>query len=243
MEITIGYFPGQNSNSHQCDEAIFELKMNGVSIGEVNLNNGTMDTGLDKMSIRNKKNQENYNTRLKKVLSDWDSFVQNNQVKNTEKAKNKYIETILGPRPEDVGLPNWIISKSESLGYGEDYNRLASDLDSINNSFKNYGRKSDSNVGGARSQTFLINGEIAQSIIKNAPSDKIVLSLTPLVSKNGKYKIFFAQGSHSDTPWVTIKSKKSEQPLFNGEPNINMKRGTTTETILLQTDLCGNPIN
>jgi hypothetical protein len=243
MEITIGYFPEQNSQKHQCDEAIFELKMNGVSIGEVNLNNGTMDTGLDKMRIRNKKNEEDYNKRLKKSLSDWDLLVKNGQSKDTERAKNKYIETNLGPKPEVVGLPNWITSKSEVLGYGEDYNRFTNDLDTINGSFKNYGRKSDGNVGGARSQTFSINGEIAQSIIKNAPSEKIVLSLTPLVSKNGKYKIFYAQGSHSDTPWVTIKSRKSEQPLFNGEPNINMKRGTTTETVLLQTDLCGNPIN
>ena len=40
----------------------------------------------------------------------------------------------------------------------------------------------------------------------------------------------------------TIKNKKSEKPLFDGEPNLNLKRGATTETVLLQTDLCGNPI-
>ena len=243
MEITIGYFPGKNSRTHQCDESIFELKMNGISIGEVNLNNGTMDTGLDKMRIRNKKNDESYNIKLKKVLSDWDTLVKSGQTKDSEKLKKKYIETYLGTKPEDVGLPNWVMSKSESLGYGEDYNRFVNDIDTINDSFKNYGRKSDGITGGARSQSFIVNGELAQSIIKNSPSDKITLSLTPLVSKNGKYKIFYAQGSHSDTPWVIIKSKKSEQPLFNGEPNINMKRGSTTETLLLQTDLCGNPLN
>lgn len=243
MEITIGYFPGQNSKSHQCDEAIFELKMNGISIGEVNLNNSTMDTGLDKIRIRNKKNDENYNNRLKKVLSDWDTLVKTGQAKDNEKSKNKYIETYLGEKPENFGLPNWVMSKAQFLGYGEDYNRFVNDIDTINNSFKNYGRKSDGNVGGARSQTFQINGELAQSIINNSPSDKITLSIVPLVSKDGKYKIFYAQGSHSDTPWVTIKSKKSEQPLFNGEPNMNMKRGSTSETVLLQTDLCGNPLN
>jgi hypothetical protein len=33
----------QNDGSHTCDEAIFEFKMNGVSIGIANLNNGELD--------------------------------------------------------------------------------------------------------------------------------------------------------------------------------------------------------
>jgi len=49
-------------------------------------------------------------------------------------------------------------------------------------------------------------------------------------------------GSHAETPWVTIKSKKSDKPLYNQEPNARMKRGSSVETVLLQTDLCGNPI-
>jgi hypothetical protein len=31
-----------------------------------------------------------------------------------------------------------------------------------------------------------------------------------------------------------------EKPLYDGEPNLQLKRGSTKETILLQTDLCGN---
>lgn len=243
MEITIGYFSGKNKGTHNCDEAIFELKLNGVSLGEVNLNNSTMDVGLDKMRNRDKKNQENYNRSLQKVTKDWESLVNTGQVKNSEKEKRKYFETYLGNPPEQSGLPDWVTSKAERLGYGDNVNKFVEDLDSINNSFKNYGRKSDNMVSGSRSQTFQISGELAQSIINNSPSNRLVFSIVPLVSKNGKYKIFYQQGSHSDTPWVTIKSRKSETPLFDGEPNVNMKRGSVTETILLQTDLCGNPLN
>jgi hypothetical protein len=111
----------------------------------------------------------------------------------------------------------------------------------INQSFVKNGRQSDRNYKGLRQQTFILDGAKAKSIIDNAPSDKITLSIVPLVSPDGKYKIFHMAGSHADTPWVRIKSKKSENPLYNQEPNVGMVRGSTKETILLQTDLCGNP--
>jgi len=88
---------------------------------------------------------------------------------------------------------------------------------------------------------FVLDGVKAKSIIDNAPSDKIVLSIIPLVSKDGKYKIFYKTGTHADTPWVTIINRKLDKTLYDGEPNIGMKRGSTQETVLLTTDLCGNP--
>lgn len=42
MDITVAYYQGRG---HQCDEAIFGLKVNGQLLGIVNLNNGPMDTG------------------------------------------------------------------------------------------------------------------------------------------------------------------------------------------------------
>ena len=41
LEVMIGYI---GTTGHQCDEALFELKMNGVSLGIANLNNGKYDT-------------------------------------------------------------------------------------------------------------------------------------------------------------------------------------------------------
>ena len=64
------------------------------------------------------------------------------------------------------------------------------------------------------------------------------MSLVPLVGPNTKYRIFHKDGSHSETPWVTIKNKNGI--IYNEEPNVDMKRGDLTEKILLQTDLCGN---
>jgi len=195
MEITIGYYPGRNKSDHYCDEAIFELRMNGVSLGEVNLNNGYLDILTHPMNYRQPE-YEKYNQMYR-------PYYTKRGFTNLE----EYVNAIL----------------------------------QINQSFVKNGRQSDRNYKGLRQQTFILDGAKAKSIIDNAPSDKITLSIVPLVSPDGKYKIFHMAGSHADTPWVRIKSKKSENPLYNQEPNVGMVRGSTKETILLQTDLCGNP--
>lgn len=242
MEITIGYFPGQNSTDHQCDEAIFELRMNGVSLGEVNLNNSKLDVTIGRAEAQYKKQLEVYQKRLKNAEKIWDREVQDGTIKNpTEEKKTKYVTDMVGQAPVMEESPKWLTALSTKNGF-ETVKDFESAITKINQSFKQYGRKSDRQQGGARSQSFILDGAKAKSIIDNSPSDKIILSIVPLVSENGKYKIFYERGSHADTPWVTIQSKKSEQPLFNGEPNVGMKRGSTKETILLQTDLCGNPI-
>jgi hypothetical protein len=196
MEITIGYYPNQSKSQHTCDEAIFELRMNGISLGEVNLNNANLDSLNPKIPITSTRYETLQQTYRPAAL------------KLGFKSVDEYIAEIM----------------------------------KINRSFTSYGRKSDGQSGGARSQTFILDGAKAKSIIDSSPSDKIVLSIVPLVSPDSKYKLFYSRGSHADTPWVTIKSKKSPDPLYNGEPNVGMTRGSTKETVLLQTDLCGNPI-
>jgi hypothetical protein len=194
MEITVGYYPGQSSSTHTCDEAIFELRMNGVSLGEVNLNNGLLDVLQGPLNYR-QPNYERYKSTFQRAF-------------------------------QIHGFPNI-----------EEYTKVVSQ---INQLFTN--RKTDKQVGGLRQQTFILDGAKAKSIIDNSPSDKIVLSIVPLVNRDAKYKILAMNGSHAETPWVTIKSKKSDKPLYNQEPNARMKRGSSVETVLLQTDLCGNPI-
>jgi len=241
MEITIGYFPGKSKSSHYCDEAIFELRMNGVSLGEANLNNGMLDilstnTGQYAVYAKNKKY---YEKALAVAQKDWDAGVASGEIKRpNDNKKAKYLKDNAGDVPVEPDFAE-NDERAQKLGYGSGKEFIDSVI-KINNSFREYGRKSDGGRGGARSQTFILDGAKAKSIIDNAPSDKIVLSIIPLVSNNSKYKIFFNTGSHADTPWVTIKSKKVEKPLYDGEPNLQLKRGSTKETILLQTDLCGN---
>lgn len=242
MEITIGYYPGQSKAQHQCDEAIFELRMNGVSLGEVNLNNSILDVGLSRFYALADRAKLLYQKNYKKAEQMWERDVKNGTItKPTDEKKVQYISDYAGEEPQGPEFPSWVESKATKLGY-ESAKMFSDSITKVNEAFKSYGRKSDGATAGARSQTFILNGEKAKSIIDQAPSDKIVLSIVPLVSKNGKYKMFYEKGSHADTPWVTIKSKKSENPLFNGEPNVGMQRGSTKETILLQTDLCGNPV-
>jgi hypothetical protein len=246
MEITIGYYPNKNKSQHKCDEAIFELKMNGIQIGEVNLNNWGMDLGVDPVYEINK---NNYLTSKKEAENSFDELVRDGKIKNpNDRKKEKFVEKYVinqgFENPGELTVPRW--AEIKYTRFGRRYTspeQYLNDIKTINNSFNTFGgRKTDNKVGGARSQTFVLNGEIAKSIIDQSQTNEIILSIKPLVSNTGKYKLFFHSGSHSDTPWVTIKSRKSETPLFDAEPNIGMERGSEKETILLRTDLCGNPI-
>lgn len=241
MEITIGYYPGKSKSSHTCDEAIFELRMNGVSLGEANLNNGPLDTTIEKIREINKKRQDHYDKTADTVAKNWEKLVASGSEKDTPNRKRKYFKDNLSDGPIPAELPNTFDAFSRKRGY-TNVNDFVQEVDKINNAFKKYGRNTSGTLSGMRAQTFILDGAKAKAIIDNAPSDKIVLSIVPLVSKDGKYKIFFDKGSHADTPWVTIKNPKAPKPLYDGEPNISMARGSTKETVLLSTDLCGNPI-
>jgi hypothetical protein len=247
MEITIGYYPGKNRSDHTCDEAIFELRMNGIPLGEVNLNNSLLDVSLGYAEKTNQQKTRTYQNLIKKAELSWDRDVKGGTVRikndpqKAEEQKAAYIKDFAGEPPAIVLPPSWLEPLAAKNGF-KTTNEYEAAVIKINQSFTQYGRKSDGAQGGQRSQTFILDGTKAKSIIDSSPSDKIVLSIIPLVSQNGKYKLYHKSGSHADTPWVTIKSKKSVEPLYDGEPNMGMKRGSTAETVLLQTDLCGNPI-
>lgn len=248
MQITVGYYPNKSSAPHTCDEAIFELRLNGVSLGEVNLNNSKMDTSLGASDRINQQAERTYQNRLKMAQQSYLDGIKDGTIKikkdpqKEEEQRKKYLEDYgVGAPPKKTSPPSWLNPKAAKLGY-KTINELEAAILKINQAFADYGRKSDGQNGGMRSQTFILDAAKAKSIIDNAPSDKLILSIIPLVSQNGKYNIFYESGSHADTPWVTIVSKKSTKALYDGEPNVGMTRGSTKETILLQTDLCGNPL-
>jgi len=230
LEITVGYYKGKNKSNHECDEAIFEIRMNGVSLGIVNLNNSTLDMGVDYARNRHQKQMAQH----KKLVDNFEKQLASGVYKERERKK-------IIPEPPVIQWSENMRYHASKLGY-ETIEPFIEELEKVNNSFKEYGRKSDGLSGGSRSQTFVLDGARAKSIIDNAPSDKIVLTIVPLVSKDGKYKMFYKTGTHAETPWVTIINKKVDTPLYDGEPNSGMKRGSTQETVLLTTDLCGNPI-
>lgn len=239
MKITVGYFPEKGQSGHDCDEAIFELKVNGISLGEVNLNNGNMDFSLNNFRKREENISKQYQAKLKQVEDNWNFLVKNGDVKDNPDQKKKFIEKN-APSPETLDYPSWVYNLMRVKGY-DNVENFVSDLESINNSFSKYGRIKYT-TGGSRSQTFEIDDVLAKKIIDSTNSDKLILSLKPLVSDSGKYKIFYSKGSHSDTPWIIITNKKSEKPIYDGQPNVSMKRGDLTEKVILKTDLCGNEI-
>lgn len=190
LNLTVGYFPGRNKSKHNCDEAIFLLKMNDTNIGVVNLNNGKVDVSY----------------------SEWDGNLDNPPMMLKIKAKRKNMD----PKTYVTGLK------------------------SISDKLAKLNRKTDNQEGGMRSQSFVINEQMARTIPNN--TDRINLTLTPLVSPKNEYSPFYENGNHTESPWVSITNPKTKKVLYNGEPNIGFKRGSLSETLLLTLDACGKPI-
>jgi hypothetical protein len=104
------------------------------------------------------------------------------------------------------------------------------------------GRESDKQAGGYRAQTFRLDTEKAKEIVNKASiKNRLIFTLVPLVDKTGPYSVFYKRGSHTEVPRVTITGKEGEV-RYNEQPNVESLRGSTAETLLTQTDLCGNKI-
>ena len=111
-----------------------------------------------------------------------------------------------------------------------------------NKLWKIEGRETDNKLGGIRRQIFTLDQSKAKSIVDGGEiKDRLILSITPLVSKSGPYKEFYKDGSHSDVPTVKITNGDGET-LYSGNPTVKMTRGSLKKTRLLQTDLCGKPL-
>ncbi len=236
MEVTIGYFREKDElgrvskSNHFCDEAIFELKMNGVSLGLVNLNNHHGDLAAYYASGGGDQEEFDISFDLflgigqdsmgRRILDpkgrlQRDVYQQLKTKKEKRERQPDGTEKIVEPGPRDT-----------IINFLKDVYNLTPD------------RYTDNLSGGTRYKTFKITPELAQSIA--GESEEIVLSIVPLVSEGGKYDLLYQNGSHSDTPYVTIKDKDNNL-LYNDEPNIKLQRGSTAETVLLRTDRCGNP--
>ena len=104
------------------------------------------------------------------------------------------------------------------------------------------GRETDNKSGGRRAQNFVLDTAKAQEIVSQASvKDRLVISLKPLVDKTGPYRVFYSKGSHSEVPSVYITGRNGDK-RYAGTPNSKMVRGSMVETVILTTDLCGNPI-
>lgn len=191
LNVTVGYFRGKNKSKHNCDEAIFLLKMNDVNLGVVNLNNSKIDV--------------EYN--------DWSKS-------NTD----------------EIPMMFKIKAKRKNLApevYTQQLKSISEKLDRLN-------RKTDGIEGGTRSQMFVVDSNMAKNIIND--TNRIELTLTPLIRQSGEYSVFHENGNHTEAPWVIISNTKTKEVYYNGEPNVGFQRGSLKETKLLTLDNCGKPI-
>ena len=288
MQITIGYKSG---GGHKCDEAIFDFKVNGVSLGVANLNNGQLDTaGSGKWKYDLKGRIDTYNKavvekevkrfagaemiKYRKLTSKsyrYNGLDINGMRKELPKVSQKsspYRIMMLTKEKElrDQGDPRLVIfdrtkdfTKEDLNKFDKFYgrgNRISAQIkkyigknmgyavqkrDSIMKLQNIEGRYSDQRLGGGRSQTYILDNNKAKEIVAQSKiKDRLVMSIKPLVDKNGPYKQFFAIGSHSDVPYVEIIDGKGKNTKFS--PNVKMDRGDTTEKPILQTTLCGKKI-
>ena len=301
MNLTISY-EGNTRAKHECDEAIFDVQLNNVSLGVANLNNGSKDVAnknlintKSKTIIRNKVRKYNsiiasrnvskittirreirlYGpkktpTSKKNGLMLKDYKINGQTLEDLGFPQNTYNEIILDKRgdaftdmiKDQVSIANGGIKFSDETivdelivkKMGTLYKFQPSDIGKpitgvvtksvgIQEMLWNIeGRETDSKPGGIRRQVFTLDQSKAKSIVDGGKiKDRLVLSITPLVSKSGPYKGFYRDGSHSDVPTVKITNGDGET-LYSGNPNVKMTRGATTKTVLLQTDLCGKPL-
>ena len=301
MNLTISY-EGNTRAKHQCDEAIFDVQLNNVSLGVANLNNGSKDVA----------NKNLINTKSKTIIRNkvrkYNSIIASRNVSKITKIRREI--RVYGPKPNDKSTKNGLMLKDykingqtlEDLGFpqntyneiirdsrGDAFTAMIKDQVSIANGGIKFsdetivdelivkkmgtlykfqpsdigkpitgvvtksvgiqemlwnieGRETDSKPGGIRRQVFTLDQSKAKSIVDGGKiKDRLVLSITPLVSRSGPYKGFYKNGSHSDVPTVKITNGDGET-LYSGNPNVKMTRGATTKTVLLQTDLCGKPL-
>lgn len=280
-------------DGHRCDEAIFEFKVNGISLGIVNLNNGVIDLGEvvlteDPLGVRlkqyidvhNKKIvTRNYSAPLARQI--YKKFESDGSVKSLtqytwQNATLKEWGRKLGIKEKvdnvatlnDVFYQYWLVNKPTEIGdyidmtngeskvpedlvhtglkpyVGQTINQIFNEPKDVLSKINNLdGRKTDNKLGGFRSQTFMLDTSKAQDIVNQSKTkDKLILSIKPLVSKSGPYRLLFSGGgSHTEVPRIKITGKEGDV-RYEGMPNKTLQRGDLTETPILTTDICGNAI-
>ena len=289
MKITIGYDKG---GGHKCDEAIFDFRVNGVSLGVANLNNGYGDTSpVTKFRFDLKGRIDKYNKDV--TETDVNNMASKEiQIYRSNRSGYKYkdltidqmkAELDLGPRETGVysilkryfrkelldnGDPRLVIFDRSKDFTQEDYNKFrkrygkksnilphiekyigtnmgdAVQKRDFYNSLHNIkGRKTDGYAGGSRSQTYTLDTDKAKEIVAKSPEkNRLVLSIVPLVDKTGPYSELYREGSHSSVPFVEIIDGNGKKVFPKDTPNVSMRRGDTSETPILKTDLCGKEI-
>jgi hypothetical protein len=213
LKIQIAYDPTQKGG-HTCDQAIFEIKANGTSLGIANLNNSAKDkyekgklAGYGEWEGKNKYTKDklggifkeiypkvtkyaidNFNNeKIKQYPSFYYSEATGEQRKELEKLFNKYLQE------KDTKLR--VTRRSTSSG--RDYLQIVKP-GSIDpevsfvvpqKAVGGQARFTDGQSGGARSQTFILNSAFAKQI--QGDNDQIELTIKPLVDTTGKYYMFY----------------------------------------------------
>lgn len=224
MNIKVAY----DTSGHTCDEAIFAVKVNGVTLGIVNLNNGDIDISTQQPKAWPiERYITNRNTSDTRFQNEWKKFkVDFNPDTVITAEMGKYYP----PLRTRVGKTMGEVATTVPEG------NIQQKVKAIE------GRETDNAKGGKRSGTFTLTTEKAKEIVSQAPvKDRLIISLKPLVDRTGAYSVFYKRGSHSEVPSVYITGRNGDS-RYSGTPNLKMTRGSMTETNILTTDLCGNPI-
>jgi len=216
MNIKIAY----DTTGHTCDEAIFAVKVNGVTLGIANLNNSTIDISTNiPRPFKIETYINNVNQRSGAKLTYDPKATITAEMGKSHPTLAKYVGKTMGQVATEVPEGD-IKQKVKSI----------------------QGRETDNKSVGRRAQNFVLDTAKAQEIVSQASvKDRLVISLKPLVDKTGPYRVFYSKGSHSEVPSVYITGRNGDK-RYAGTPNSKMVRGSMVETVILTTDLCGNPI-
>jgi hypothetical protein len=142
MNITISY---EGEGGHNCDESIFNVRLNGVSLGVANLNNGKLDVG----SVE----------RLRKKIKQYNAKFQ-------EKSSAKYMEfrnelKTYGPKSDKYPRRNGLLLKDYEIN-GQTLESLGFPYSSSGEIYGKGGKKTwDKYLAVLRNQSMMLVGGIS----------------------------------------------------------------------------------
>lgn len=185
LKCTIGYYTNRGQHNHYCDEAIFDVKMNGVSLGIANLNNGALDvfTPEAARSIPYYEMPAAYVTAsdVGTKVAGSENFPNGHVLEEDDIGKELRGAVRYGPHK-----PSYItLDGVEYKTYASDWRNLP-DLNPREKIAETYVARDadgidDGKFGGSRAVTFTVTPEQATQIMAET-EDEIILSMQALVA-------------------------------------------------------------
>jgi len=214
LKIQIAYDPKRKAG-HTCDQAIFEIKANGINLGIANLNNSSKDlyekgkiSGYGEWEGKTKySSEQRRNIAFKQIMPKVQKYALdnfNNSRINKSPAgyyeyasaeERKILLNLFTKYAQEIDTKLTVVTRSTKSGQQFLAIPKPKSIDPevsfavSQNAVGGQARFTDGAKGGARSQTFILSDSVAKQV--QGDNDQIELTIKPLVEASGKYYMFY----------------------------------------------------